>query len=89
MKCEGDRVYDEPGDCPVCNMHLVAVGVDDEDTSTSSDNHQHVQYKGHHKHDTGSADRYYCTMGCEGDKTYNHPGECPVCGMHLKLISSI
>lgn len=89
MKCEGDRVYDEPGDCPVCNMHLVAVGVDDEDTSTSSDNHQHVQYKGHHKHDTGSADRYYCTMGCEGDKTYNHPGECPVCGMHLKKMENI
>ena len=27
---------------------------------------------------------YYCPMHCEGDKTYDHPGECPVCGMHLK-----
>ena len=25
MKCEGDKVYDQPGDCPVCNMHLVPV----------------------------------------------------------------
>ncbi|MCF6214269.1 MAG: cation transporter, partial [Flavobacteriaceae bacterium] len=26
---------------------------------------------------------FYCSMGCEGDKTYNEPGNCPVCGMHL------
>ena len=29
MECEGDRVYDQPGTCPVCNMHLVPVGDDD------------------------------------------------------------
>lgn len=28
--------------------------------------------------------RYYCPMHCEGDKTYDRPGNCPVCGMHLK-----
>jgi len=22
MRCEGDKTYDEPGDCPVCGMHL-------------------------------------------------------------------
>jgi Cu2+-exporting ATPase len=26
---------------------------------------------------------YYCPMRCEGDKTYNKPGNCPVCGMNL------
>lgn len=26
---------------------------------------------------------YYCPMHCEGTKTYNKPGDCPVCGMHL------
>jgi heavy metal translocating P-type ATPase len=26
---------------------------------------------------------YFCPMHCEGDKTYDHPGECPVCGMYL------
>lgn len=26
---------------------------------------------------------YYCPMRCEGDKTYDHPGSCPVCGMDL------
>jgi Cu2+-exporting ATPase len=27
---------------------------------------------------------YYCPMKCEGDKVYEQPGDCPVCGMHLK-----
>jgi Cu2+-exporting ATPase len=26
---------------------------------------------------------YYCPMHCEGDKTYNKPGDCPICGMDL------
>ena len=43
-----------------------------------------------HKHheqlpqQTYSKGKYYCPMHCEGDKTYNKPGDCPVCGMHLK-----
>jgi Cu2+-exporting ATPase len=28
--------------------------------------------------------KFYCPMQCEGDKTYDKPGDCPVCGMHLK-----
>ncbi len=27
---------------------------------------------------------YKCPMSCEGDKTYEEPGTCPVCGMVLK-----
>lgn len=26
MRCEGDKTYDQPGNCPVCNMKLVPVG---------------------------------------------------------------
>jgi heavy metal translocating P-type ATPase len=26
---------------------------------------------------------YYCPMHCEGEKTYDTPGDCPVCGMDL------
>lgn len=42
-----------------------------------------------HSHDLKNLDqqitgRYYCPMRCEGDKTYAQPGDCPVCGMHLK-----
>ena len=38
-----------------------------------------------HKHATGIASKetYYCPMHCEGDKTYDQPGDCPVCGMNL------
>ena len=25
MKCEGDKTYDTPGNCPVCNMILVSI----------------------------------------------------------------
>jgi len=30
-----------------------------------------------------SGDKYYCPMHCEGEKTYDEPGNCPVCGMDL------
>ena len=26
---------------------------------------------------------WYCPMHCEGEKTYDQPGDCPVCGMDL------
>ena len=26
---------------------------------------------------------YHCPMNCEGEKNYNEPGDCPVCGMDL------
>jgi heavy metal translocating P-type ATPase len=45
----------------------------------------------HHKHETKSSrsqhipkgSKYYCPMHCEGDKTYDKAGDCPVCGMNL------
>ncbi|CDF78619.1 lead, cadmium, zinc and mercury transporting ATP ase; Copper-translocating P-type ATPase [Formosa agariphila KMM 3901] len=38
--------------------------------------------------DTG-AGTYYCPMHCEGDKTYNQHGDCPVCGMDLVKEQSL
>jgi transcription initiation factor IIE alpha subunit len=29
---------------------------------------------------------YQCPMKCEGDKTYNKKGSCPVCEMDLKEV---
>ena len=37
----------------------------------------------HHHNSAGSKSNYYCPMKCEGNKTYNEPGTCPVCNMHL------
>lgn len=31
-------------------------------------------------------DAYICPMGCEGDKTYDKEGACPVCKMNLKKV---
>ncbi len=93
MKCEGDKTYDRPGDCPVCNMHLVPIEEQDNGShgqSHSKENHlhdhQHAQDNQHHEAKAGgeSHGKYYCPMRCEGDKTYDQPGDCPVCGMHLK-----
>lgn len=96
MKCEGDKVYDQPGDCPVCNMHLVPVGSDghkhghhhhgehNHEHGTEAHNHKEQTHEHMHHSHTGGSGKYYCSMLCEGDKTYDQPGDCPVCGMHLK-----
>ena len=56
-----------------------------------------IHKSGEHYHDDDSASAkpkkakpegkgtgtFYCPMHCEGDKTYDKPGDCPVCGMDL------
>ena len=37
---------------------------------------------------TKNQGKYYCPMHCEGDRTYDQPGDCPVCGMHLNKEES-
>ena len=96
MHCEGDKTYNEPGDCPVCNMHLLPVseiknGKEHEHGTTEHHHEQHHHEHHHHEqHNTVVSDpeNYYCPMHCEGDKTYKKPGDCPVCGMHLKKEQS-
>ena len=43
------------------------------------------KHEPHHNHDATEKEKgvFYCPMHCEGEKTYNKPGDCPVCGMHL------
>ncbi len=33
--------------------------------------------------------KYYCPMHCEGDKVYDKPGTCPVCGMYLVPLEPV
>lgn len=42
--------------------------------------HHHSPVKSPKGKGTGT---YYCPMHCEGEKTYDQPGDCPVCGMDL------
>jgi len=53
MYCEGDKTYDEPGDCPVCGMHLVPVGSGGEHGkhSHASTSHEHAHGEHNHKHE--------------------------------------
>lgn len=51
-----------------------------------------IHMPGHHHHQPKEEKKqpikngtgtFYCPMHCEGDKTYDKPGDCPVCGMDL------
>jgi Cu2+-exporting ATPase len=46
MHCEGDKVYNKPGDCPICNMHLVPV---DKNGKHTEDQQMNVQTGQDHK----------------------------------------
>ena len=45
--------------------------------------HHHGPGQSAPKRASGGSGRFYCPMHCEGEKTYNEPGDCPVCGMDL------
>jgi len=49
-----------------------------------SHNHSHHENKPDKKSESDKGTGvFYCPMQCEGDKTYDEPGDCPVCGMDL------
>ncbi|MCT4213858.1 heavy metal translocating P-type ATPase [Elizabethkingia anophelis] len=91
MKCEGEKIYNEPGRCPVCGMFLAPIEevntpVKEEKISCCSSGYHHAEKP---KVTSSSAGKYYCPMHCEGDKLYDNPGSCPVCGMNLEKIPEL
>lgn len=84
MHCEGDKTYDKPGNCPICGMHLV---------KQTSDGIKEIKPEAHQHPVSNVTDNnkgeYYCPMHCEGDKTYDKSGQCPVCGMNLEKMHSV
>lgn len=69
MHCEGDKVYDKPGNCPVCGMNLVKASFVPPNKIAT-----HITAS-----DTG--ERYTCPMHPEIVR--DAKGSCPVCGMDL------
>lgn len=57
------------------NYHIMMPGKEHSKHADHSDKKSKDSGKG-----TGT---WYCPMHCEGDKTYDKPGDCPVCGMDL------
>ncbi len=85
MECEGDKVYFQQGKrCPVCNMYLVPI----EEKLAKDPNHKPTYSSTHLPENfKDNIGKYYCPMFCEGDKTYEKKGDCPVCHMHLEEIT--
>ncbi len=58
--------------------------------SESKETHSCCGGSSHQHHEVSSVDSvkgYQCPMKCEGDKTYDAPGNCPVCHMHLAPVN--
>lgn len=49
---------------------------------------KHIHKHENHETHSGTETLYQCPMKCEGEKTYNAPGRCPVCGMNLAPVGS-
>ena len=45
--------------------------------------HHHYEAKKDENFKGKGSGTFYCPMHCEGDKIYDKPGDCPVCGMDL------
>lgn len=73
---------DAAGACPICQMPLEKIPGGTTDAAAPDQ---------HAAHDENApavsipaAPKYFCPMKCEGEKTYDQPGRCPVCNMTLK-----
>ena len=47
------------------------------------EHYQHSEAKKEEKPKGQGTGTFYCPMHCEGEKTYDNAGDCPVCGMDL------
>lgn len=66
---------DEPGDCPICGMELVATDVSD---NASETDHDHAQT------DEPKIIGYACAMNCV--PPLEELGDCPICGMEMQPV---
>ncbi len=79
------------GACPICEMPLEKIPGEAVESPAMPD--EHAGHTDHAAESGGAgfqpalqpaATRYFCPMKCEGEKTYDQPGRCPVCNMKLK-----
>jgi hypothetical protein len=80
MFCEGDKVYPQEGQCPVCEMDLLPL-----DSPLIKDKRPSASQQA----TSQPVPSYICPMRCEGEKTYSEPGRCPVCNMKLEPVPQV
>lgn len=71
-------IRDEPGSCPLCQMPLELIPLDQPQATALNVGKAPPAAPGI---------RYACPMKCEGDKTYDKPGNCPICQMKLVSVT--
>jgi len=95
MRCEGDKLYDAPGFCPVCHMKLIPLEEGGEEgehgdhpghgMAAVPHGHMAAPSPSHHdsagRHKKESKRVYSCPMHPEVKS--DRPGTCPKCGMDL------
>ena len=54
--------------------------------SNSEQQHKKEATHEHHESAVHEHESYQCPMKCEGDKTYEEEGTCPVCKMKLAKV---
>jgi len=64
------------------SLGIVSSSCKSETTEKSNDTKELVKKEKKQEQDQKRA--YQCPMECEGDKTYEKEGKCPVCKMKLK-----
>ncbi|MCK6475773.1 MAG: efflux RND transporter periplasmic adaptor subunit [Phycisphaerales bacterium] len=80
-----------PGACSICDMPLERIPGT---PGTSEPGHDHAagdrepELAADQAGMTPTAKAYFCPMKCEGEKTYDQPGRCPVCKMKLKEVEA-
>lgn len=73
---------------------IVATSCENSKKETAVENKEIIEHDGHdhdhEAHEHGDSDAvaavYQCPMKCEGEKTYDEKGSCPVCKMDIKEI---
>lgn len=78
------------GDCPICEMPLEQIP--GEPTSSPAQTAEHATHGDEHGGAAAAApslaSSYFCPMKCEGERTYDEPGRCPVCKMKLQEVEA-
>jgi Cu(I)/Ag(I) efflux system membrane fusion protein len=74
-------LIDHAGKCPACGMPLERIPGLERAVAKHDAHAEHAAPPA-----TAASAKYFCTMKCEGEKTYDKAGNCPVCNMKLQPV---